>query len=346
MTRTHLRASTFSIAVILIVMNPAASKIVNAQTKDTVVAIVNKRNITQAELDESIFSQLFALEEQIHALRKVALENLISRKLLENEAARRGLSVNELKRQLTAGVVDVPPARVDEVYLENAAAFGNMSADEAKERLRLDLESQARMQKYRTALAKLKEAAQIELFLEEPRLRAINTQRAPSIGSEKARVTIIEFSDFQCPFCRNSQTALREILKSYKNDVKLIFKHRPLEIHSLAFLAAQAAFCAGEQTAFWPYHDALFVTEDLSADFFRKLAAELNLDRARFNLCLTSTASQQAVQADASEAQRLGINSTPTFVINGKVVRGVLTVDEFKAAVEKELQSDRRLTPQ
>ncbi len=345
MKRFFEQASIFGVVLILITLNSSARNIVSAQTRDVVVATVNEQKIMQTEVDEAIVSQLFALEEQAHALRKRALENLISFRLLENEARQRGLSVVELRKQLTAGVVEVPTTRVEEVYAENAAVFGDMSPDEAKERLRMDLESQGRMEKYRTALAKLREAAHVELFLNEPRLPALHIASAPVTGAENARVTIVEFSDFQCPFCRNSQSAIRDVLKFYQDDVRLIFKHRPLEIHSQAFLAAQAAFCAAQQKAFWKYHDALFVTEDFSTVFFHKMAADLHLDRDRFDACLNSIAAREAVQADVNEAQRLGINSTPTFVINGRVIRGALTVDEFKTAIEKELQLVRRMTP-
>jgi protein-disulfide isomerase len=217
-----------------------------------------------------------------------------------------------------------------------------MSPDEAKERLRLDLESQARMQLYREAISKLRATLQIDILLEEPRLPVSRESNAPSIGLKEAPVMIIEFSDFQCPFCRNSQLAIKQVLQKYKKEVRLVFKNLPLESHSQAFSSAQAAFCAGEKGAFWQYHDALFASEDLSPDALNKLASSLHLDLSEFTACMKSEASRMAVQRDINEAQRFGINSTPTFIINGRLFRGALSFEDFKTAIERELKSSQR----
>lgn len=311
----------------------------SAPTPNNSAAVVNGKTITQDEVDDAVMSQLFALQQQIYVIRKTALENLIARALLDEEAGKRGISVEELRQQLTAGKVEVSSAQVEQVYLENASVFAGMSPDEARLRLRLDLESQARMQNYREGLSRLKKAAQIRWFIEEPRLRSVNYLNAPSIGPREALVTIAEFSDFQCPFCRNSQSVIREVLKNYKSDVRLVFKHRPLESHSQAFTSAQAAFCAGEQGAFWQYHDALFVSEDLSAETLNKLASTVHLNLTKFENCLKSELSRAAVQKDLDEAKRFAIDSTPTFVINGRLFRGALSLEDFKAAIDQELKS-------
>jgi protein-disulfide isomerase len=239
----------------------------------------------------------------------------------------------------------VSQTQVEEAYSENKSAFGAMSPDEAKERLQLDLESQARMQNYLEAVSKFKQAAKIELLLQEPRLAGVVEDNSPSIGSKQALITIIEFSDFQCPFCRNSQEPIRHVLQTYTDKVRLIFRHRPLETHSEAFLSAQAAFCAGEQGVFWEYHDALFASETLSSQILNKLASNLGLDISRFGNCLKSDRSRIAVLNDLNEAVRLGINSTPTFVINGRLFRGALSFEVFKDVIEQELRGVPRASP-
>lgn len=308
-------------------------------TTNPIAAVVNGRNITQAEVDNAIFAKLFALEQQIYVIRKAALENLISRALLDEEARKGGISVEELKQQLIAGKVAVSSSQVDELYSENASVFGAMSPDEARLRLRLDLESQAHMKIYREALAKLKEASQIRWLLEEPRLPPVSDLGAPSLGPRDALVTIVEFSDFQCPFCRSSQSVIKEVLQNYKAEVRLVFKHLPLESHSQAFSSAQAAFCAGEQGAFWQYHEALFTSEDLSPEALDKLATNIHLDLSKFGQCLKSELARATIQNDLDEAKRFAIDSTPTFVINGKLFRGALSFADFKAAIDQELKS-------
>jgi predicted DsbA family dithiol-disulfide isomerase len=313
---------------------------VSAQSK--IAAVIDGRTIPESEVDREIISQLFPLQQQIYAIRKAALENLISRTVLEIEARKRGVSVEELRKQLSAGKVEVSSSQVEALYLENASVFAAMSPDEAKERLRLDSESQEHMKLYRDALTKLRNNLSIELRLEEPRLPFIVEGAAPVTGPKEARVTIVEFSDFQCPYCRESQATLKQVLQTYKDEVRLVFKHLPLEIHGDAFSSAQAAFCAGEQGRFWQYHDALFTSELLSAEALEKIASHLGLNMSRFKLCLTSEASRAAVLKDVREAKQFGIGSTPTFVINRRLFRGALSFENFKTAIDEEIKSRQR----
>ena len=331
----------FSIACLLMVVVQAAF----AQTSDTAVAKVNGRTILLKDVDESIQSQLIPLQAQIYALRKVALDNLVSRVILEQTARDRNISLEELKRQLTSGKVEVTPDQIDQLYFENALAFGAMSVDEVKERLRLDLESRARMKLYRDALAEMTRRSQVEVWLEEPRIALGPFNEAAALGPAAAKVTIVEFSDFQCPYCRTSQQSLRQILREYGDRVRLVFKHLPLDIHEQAFPAAIAAYCAGEQRQFWAFQDALFAANELSAETFHKIAAGLRIDNPEFKLCLSSSSARSGVLADIRLARQLGFNSTPTFLVNGKIVQGAIGYDEFKRIVEKELSAAENARP-
>jgi protein-disulfide isomerase len=319
----------------------SSSTTVKAQSGDIVVARVNTTTITLKEVDSSVAAAILPLQEQIYALRRAALENLITRTILASKAREKGISVEELRQQLTNGSVETKREDIDNLYAENAASFASMSADEAKERLRLDLETQARMRKYREALAILRQNSSTQVLLEEPRLPRPVELTAPSIGPPQAIVTITEFSDFKCPYCREVQATIKEILKSYSGNVRLIFKHLPLEIHADAFPAAKAAFCAEDQGKFWQYHDALFTSEALSAEALDKIAVKLGLNLSKFKACLLSESASAAVRKDIHEARQLGIHSTPTFIINGKLMRGARPFAEFKATIEHELDSAR-----
>jgi predicted DsbA family dithiol-disulfide isomerase len=315
------------------------SMIVQGQERNAVVATVNGRTITQGEVDDSIPNKVFALQQQLFALRKAALENLISRSLLENEASRQRLSLEDLKQQMLAGPLTVSVAQVEELYAENLSAFALMSPEEAKAKLRLDLEAQVRLKRYRDELAKLRAAAKVKLLLEEPRLRPPRAIDSASTGPADAAVVITEFSDFQCPYCRAVQPVLKEILRLYPNQIRLDFKHLPLEQHPLAALSAQAAFCAAKQGLFWQYQDALFGSADLTREFLDATAANMGLKLDAFRKCLASTESRMAVIADLREAKRLGIDSTPTFLINGKLLRGAVGLEQFKVAIDRELRA-------
>jgi protein-disulfide isomerase len=212
-----------------------------------------------------------------------------------------------------------------------------MSPDEARERIRLDLMNQARMKNYREAVLKLKEQARVQIVLEEPRVPFNPTTNAPSRGSKTGLVTITEYSDFQCPFCRGSQEVTKRILKDFGEQVRLVFKNLPLDIHTEAFGAARAAFCASEQDSFWQYHDALFASDVMSAEVFNKIAINQKLNMPKFNACLASESSRVAVMKDMQEAKRLGIAGTPSYVVNGKLIRGAIGFEEFKTIIEQEI---------
>jgi len=313
---------------------------VKAQSPSTVVAKVGPQVITQAEVDDSVASQVYDLQQKLFAIRKAALNNLITKTILEQEAARQKLSVDQLKSSWMSGEVMVDPVQVDKLYIKNQSAFGLMSSDEAKEKLRLDLEGQARLKRYRDQLNALREKMPIEVLLDEPRVKLSRaTNLAFSKGPANAKVVITEFSDFQCPYCKDVQANLISVLQQYRDEVRLEFKNLPLENHPLAFTAARAAYCGGKQGAFWQFHDALFGFAQLSLDKVQSIPHRLNLNAAEFENCLTSEDSQEAIVADMEEARRLGINGTPSFVINGKLLLGAASVEEFTNAVERELNN-------
>jgi protein-disulfide isomerase len=327
--------------IIFLIAAIGGSKAVNAQSPDSVVAIVNGKSITQKEVDDSITSQLLPLEQQLYALRKAALENLITRAVLEEAARKKSISLDELKKELTGGKVEISPAQVEELYTENASVFAAMSPDEAKERLRLDLETQERMKFYRAALAELRKTSSIELHLREPISPSVTSDvgSSPTMGPKDAAVTIVEFSDFQCPYCKGAQSTLKQILQKYGSQVRLIFKHLPLDIHAEAFASAKAAFCADEQGAFWKYQDALFASDSLSPAVLKKAASNLGLDLSKFGSCVNSVAAHTSILKDLAEAKRLGISSTRTFIINGRLFRGTPGLEDFQAVIQRELKS-------
>lgn len=207
---------------LLLVLPVNASLVVFAQAEDRVVALVNGREIRQREVDQLLIAQVMPLEEQLYAIRKAALENLILTALLEQAAEHRGVSLQELRKMLTTGNVEVRLAEVENEYAENSTAFGAMSPDEARERLRLDLETRARMAKFKQAVTELRRSAVVEIYLDEPRWPwLVTADNSPVLGPEEGPVTIIEFADFQCPYCRESQSTIKQVLKAYPNEVKL-----------------------------------------------------------------------------------------------------------------------------
>jgi protein-disulfide isomerase len=316
--------------------------IANAQSGGDALAIVDGRSITAADVDRDIEAKLRPLQMQIYALRKSALESLIARAILQNEARRRNITLEELRKQLTAGPVSVSIQDIEKSYTENTLAFGSMSPDEARERVRLDLEATARMKNYQDAVNRLRDETRIDVLLEEPKVTVSLAGAArTSKGSEQARVTIVEFADFECPYCRGAAPIVTNIERDYDKDVRVVFKHLPLQGHPAAFPAARAAVCAAEQGRFWQYHDALFAEQPLTEKRLNALAAEVGLDPGRFSECLTSQRSSDVVVRDMEEAKRLGITGTPTFIVNGSVLPGAVTSEQLRKLIDRELSATR-----
>ena len=306
------------------------------QAPDAVVASVNNIKITQKQVDESVAMQIYPLQQQLYAIRKAALDNLVTTKILESEAAARGISTEELRRQLTLGEINVTRAQVEEAYTQNASFFATMSPDEARERLRLDLENQARMKHYRAGLEALRKKWTVNLSLPPPSLE-LDDGLSPAKGSSKPLVTIVEFSDFECPFCSAVQNTLKQIVQSYGRDVRLVFKHLPLEGHRNSLPAARAAYCAAEQDRFWQFHDALFASKNLSPPVFTQIATDLGLGLPKFQACLSSEQSRAGVVKDIETARLFRIESTPSFIVNGKLIQGALSLADFQKIIEQEL---------
>ena len=328
--------SSRGILCLCLILLPALP--VLAQTPDTVLATVNGSEIKQKQVDDAVAAQIYPLQQQLYAIRKAALENLIATKLLESEAGARGVSIEELRRQLTLGEINIARAQVEEAYKQNASFFASMSPDEARERLRMDLENQARMKNYRAGLEVLRKKWAVKVNFAAPVfVSELDDGVSPAKGSTKPLVTIVEFSDFECPFCGAVQPVLKQVMQTYGNDVRLVFKHMPLEGHRNSLPAARAAYCAAEQDRFWQFHDALFASGNLSAAVIDDIAVGLGLGVPKFQACLSSEQSRAAVIKDIETARLFHIESTPSFIVNGQLIKGALSFADFQKIIEREL---------
>jgi predicted DsbA family dithiol-disulfide isomerase len=294
--------------------------------------------ITEREIDEAAGPQLYDLQERIYNLRKKALENLVIRVVLKAEAEKRGITEGELKKQLVPDTVEVKQSDIDQRYAANLGTLEDMNEDEAKQRIKLDLESRLKLDRYKAALSEIMGRARIETLLSEPvpPSSTINAE-GPSIGPRNAPVTIVEFSDFQCPYCKQAAISLNGLRQSYGSNVRLVFKQMPLPIHPDAFKAAQASVCADEQGKFWEYHDTLFDSTDLSEQALNNHASDLGLKADEFKICLASEASAAVVRRDLANVQ-----GTPTFFINGRLVRGMKSFEDFSSLIHRALTQTRR----
>lgn len=161
---------------------------------------------------------------------------------------------------------------------------------------------------------------------------------APIKGPASAKVTIIEFSDFQCPYCKRGSDTLDAVMKAYPNDVKVAFKHYPLPFHDQAMPASKAAWAAQQQGKFWEFYHALFENQDkLNEQFYTDTAKQLGLNVDKFKQDYGSEAAEKAVKADMELGQKNGIQGTPGFFVNGVAVKGAYPVEHFKMIIDRHL---------
>jgi protein-disulfide isomerase len=170
----------------------------------------------------------------------------------------------------------------------------------------------------------------------------IPTENFYALGPADAPITIVEFSDFECPFCRRWHAEVyKPLLAAYPGKIRLVYRNLPLtSIHPDALAAAEASMCAGEQDVYWKYHDKLFSSESLGNSVYIQYAQELGLNMPTFEACLSDHKYQKTIEADSEFAINLGIRSTPTFFINGLAIVGAQPLDVFKQVIDKELAGE------
>jgi protein-disulfide isomerase len=312
-----------------------------AQRASEPLAEVNGNAITVEELERSLGTRLSELLEQVYDLKRRELDALIAQRLLAQEAVKRGISVPALlDAEVTAKVGLVTEQEVEAFYQANKA---RMRGDEAnvRQRVRAHLQQQKLAARREVFVDSLRSQAKVVVRLEPPPVVRVDVpiDGAPVRGPARAKVTLVEFSDYQCPFCKRAQTTVKQVLDRYRGKVRHVYRDFPIEsLHPLARGAAEAARCAHDQGKFWAYHDLLFTNapEAAPADL-RRYAEQVRLDVPIFERCISAGTHREAVQRDIDEATRLGLNGTPAFFINGRPLYGAQPLEAFARVIEEEL---------
>uniref|UniRef100_Q01V45 DSBA oxidoreductase n=1 Tax=Solibacter usitatus (strain Ellin6076) TaxID=234267 RepID=Q01V45_SOLUE len=313
---------------------------VRAQEVDK-AAMVNGAPILASEIDAKLGNDLAQLQQQIFNLRKKQLNTVIDQKLLEDESARRGVMIAELvQSEVTSHVTPATSAEAEKFFKENSTKLkGDFKSLE--EQIRNFLTAQRLQARQQEFLKSLRTAAKVEVFLAPPPVfrSEVSVEGAPSRGGVAAPVTIVEFSDFHCPFCRKAQSVLDNLRAKYGEKIRFVYRDFPLEgLHPQARVAAEASRCAAEQGKFWEFHDRLFHGDpDASQAALSRIAKESGMDLTAFEACRTSGKYKNSVQASAQEGARLGITGTPTFFVNGRMLVGSQSLDEFVSIIDEEL---------
>lgn len=304
------------------------------------VADVDGDKITSTDLEQAAGQALATLEEQAYRIKQQKLEELVGDRVLAHEADRRHVSVDSLvASEITSKVAPVTAEEMHALYEANRNQLPGTEL-ELKDQLDAYLRAQKAAARRQEFIRSLQSASAITVYLTAPApFRAHLQGTGPSRGPAEAPVTIVVFEDFQCPFCKQVHQTLEMVLARYKDRVRLVHRDFPLDaLHPAAWKAHEAARCAEQQGKFWEYRNLLYVNAPAAGpDQLSGYASQAGIDVKSFTQCLSSTVFKAAVQADVSEGNRLGVNGTPAFFVNGRLLSGAQPEAEFARIIDEEL---------
>ena len=307
------------------------------------LAAINGEPILQQDL--AVSPEERKLHQQIYELRVKALTSRIASKLIEKEAERRGVTVRELISSEVNPKIGAPTNKEITDYYNQQKDRIDRPLKEVRDQI-VELLRRSKAQTHLQDLVdRLQNEAEVEVFMDPPRL-PVDLADARVRGPKNAAVTIVEFSDFQCPFCRRVQPVLAELSEQYEGRVRWAFKDLPLtDIHPEAMRAAQVARCAGDQGKFWEYRAKLFEQELFTDAVYTEIATELKLKPEPMLECADSAKYEQSVNREAREARNLGLDGTPAILVNGILLTGARPVEFYQRVIDRELKLAEKANP-
>jgi protein-disulfide isomerase len=299
-----------------------------------VVAEIGGHAVTSDDLLQKQGSKLLQARYKYYVAERDALEQYIDDEVLQAQARKESVTVDELLKRHVAVSVQEPTEEQLRFYFEGVQT--DETFDIARPKI-LDTIHSIRMAKAKAAyITELRGQFGVVVELNQPTGR-VEAGNDPRLGVEKAPVQVVEFADYECPYCQKVNDDLRRLHEQFGDRVSLVYKDYPLPMHQFAERAAEAARCAGVQGKFWEFHDSLFETKKLQVSDLKAEARTLKLDTARFDQCLDSGEQAEIIRKDVLEGQKLGLTGTPSFFVNGHFMSGAIGYMKLQETVMQEL---------
>ncbi len=295
---------------------------------------IDGQKLAASDFEARHSTVLFQARTNFYLVQRKALEEDVDQYLLDRQAKRENVTVTELLDKHVKPEVKDPSEEALHVFYEGAET--NRPYEEVRGQI-LEQIRQGRFAKAKATYVKtLRENSNIKFLLEPPRV-VIALKDVPLRGPADAPVKVVEFGDYECPYCKGVEPMLSKLQAHYGPKLAIAYKDAPLPMHTNAKKAAEAAHCAGGQGKYWEYHDLLFATRKFDSSQLKEHARSLKLNGEQFDKCLDSGQESQRVDAQLQEAQNLRVEGTPTFYINGRLFSGVFTVEQLSAVINEEL---------
>jgi len=317
---------------------PAVAQSTEPSKPKQPVATVGDQAIYDTDLASSAEGQLQSLRSQEYDIKRKALDSLIEQKMLENAAKAKGITTEQLLHQEVDSKVKEPNDDIIQgFYLAQSGRINRPLDDALKTQLRQAVKQSQLQQLRQDYMKQLRSDNKVVVLLSPPKVQVAHDPKRLR-GNPKAPVMIVEFSDYQCPYCHQIEPTVKSLLAKYGDKVSLSYRDFPLSaIHPNAMSAAEASRCAEEQGKFWEYHDQLFSASSLEKSSLLEYARNLKLDDKQFESCLTSEKYKAQIEADEQDGRNAGVNGTPGFFINGVFVNGAKPESEFASIIDDEL---------
>ena len=317
---------------------PAAAAAAAAD-KSTPVAEVNGKPVTMADLETMLAPQLAKLEQDRQKLLEQGLDRLVEQKLMETEAAARGIDVLALQQaEIQGKISEVTDAEVATWYQENQARVQGRPMEQIAPQIKQFLTQQRGQTVQEEFIKSLRGKYKTRILMDVARVAVAEAGSPSKGGPVGSPVTIIEFSDFQCPFCSRVNPSIDQAKATFGDKVRFVFRQFPLNIHPQAPKAAEASLCANEQGKFWEMHDALFANQQkLSVPDLKATALTIGVDAAKFDACLDSGKMAEIVARDMADGQTAGVSGTPALFVNGRFINGAVPYEELAKVINDEL---------
>jgi protein-disulfide isomerase len=339
MTMSGLKFLLLPIATTALTLSVARVAVAaTANSGSKVVATVGSMKITEAELNDKARPQLAAIESQVYTVKKRTLDDMIDDYLVDKAAKKAGVSKDAYLKKEVEDKTPAPTEQEMKAFYDRNQARIRQPYDKIKAPLEQYMRRQKVSAQRSELMAQLRKDADVKVMLKAPTVDVSTAYSAGSTGPSSAPITIVEFSDYQCPYCQRAEQSVQEVRKKYGDKVRLIYMDFPLPMHQYALKAAQAARCAGDQGKYWEYHDALFADQSkLDAAGLKATAAKLKLDPKKFDQCTAHDLHMDQIRKSQKEGADVGVDGTPSFVINGRMLSGAQPASEFESVIDEEL---------
>lgn len=308
---------------------------------DGIAAKIGDIKITDQELIDDIQGEIYEAEVKVFEIKINKLKSMLLEKLMNAHPGKKGLSNDAFMEKFIAKSIKITEQDINAFIKEKKIPKEHINP-QIKERINGFLMNEKKKAAVDVWVANQLKKTPVEVFIDKPTRPTYDVKvgNAASWGNKKAKVTIVEYSDFQCPYCAKGADILKQLKKKYGNKIQVAFKQFPLPFHNQAKVASVAALCANEQKSdyFWKLHDHMFANQDkLDPVAIKAQAKNIGLNVDKFNKCLDGNKYLAQVEADIAEGKKIGVRSTPTFFVNGQLVQGAQPIENFAEIIDAAL---------